>query len=347
MNKSQLQLSACAHQFYPADVFFCVLWGDGEDCISLHPERPIIGEWGISQSLSYDIAETKSVPTILDMVWLSVIEEKTYSVEHSINKAMLATLLDQIPNSIDSLLVGIAPYGRVALWALGKHKSTLLGWYMGNECEVEPRDFYNIDFDVSFSEVCQNYIDNNHAVKINFEKNGLPSHDLFDNYMKRFVYRYQLTFGNWDEGKRTWISYDTEKCELIPELEFIEEILFDGTFDKLHDGELMKYHEAGKPKKLALKWHIKRSDYSAYFWFDDEKMCSIFERFYGAHPNTKTDFIIRIDAEKRKYELALYRYGLKEPQLIPEDVYQLLVFKNKFEDYRSDNYNQERGAWIW
>ena len=63
--------------------------------------------------------------------------------------------------------------------------------------------------------------------------------------------------------------------------------------------------------------------------------------------DTKTDFIIRIDSEKRKYELALFRQGLKEPQIIPEDAYQLLVFKNKFEDYRSDNYNQERGAWIW
>ena len=57
--------------------------------------------------------------------------------------------------------------------------------------------------------------------------------------------------------------------------------------------------------------------------------------------------LVSVNAENKKYELALYRYGLKEPQVIPEDVYQLLVFKNKFEDYRSDNYNQERGAWIW
>ena len=60
-----------------------------------------------------------------------------------------------------------------------------------------------------------------------------------------------------------------------------------------------------------------------------------------------TDFMIRIDSEKNKYELALYRYGLKEPQVISESAYQLLVFKNKFEYYRSENYNQPRGAWIW
>ena len=121
----------------------------------------------------------------------------------------------------------------------------------------------------------------------------------------------------------------------------------DGMCNKNIDIASLRYREAGMPKKLALKWHIKKSDYSAYFWFEDERIREVFDRFYGAHPDTKTDFIIRIDAEKRKYELALYRYGLKEPQVIPEDVYQLLVFKNKFEDYRSENYNQERGAWIW
>lgn len=174
---------------------------------------------------------------------------------------------------------------------------------------------------------------------------------LMNIYTKRlvcqYIYRYLPTYENWDEEKGEWQKYSGG--ELVPtiDFDFIEEILYDGTHDKLHDGGLMKYHQAGKPKKLHIKWHMGKSEYSAYFWFEDERIREVFDRFYGAHPDTKTDFIIRIDAEKRKYELALYRYGLKEPQVIPDDVYQLLVFKNQFEDYRSENYNQERGAWIW
>lgn len=164
--------------------------------------------------------------------------------------------------------------------------------------------------------------------------------------MQQFTYRYLLFWGKWnDDEEIRWQKYKDE--EIQPEFDYIEESLIDGTFDKLHDNGLLKYHNAGKPKKIAIKWHINKSEYTAYFWFDEEKTCLIFERFYGAHPDTNTDFIIRIDAEKKKYELALFRQGLKEPQIIPEDAYQLLVFKNKFEDYRSDNYNQERGAWIW
>lgn len=164
----------------------------------------------------------------------------------------------------------------------------------------------------------------------------------FQNSIKQFMYRHIIYI----ENKKYRDNLD-ENSPVDLNNKYIEEVLFDGTYDKLHDGSLLKYHQAGKPKKLAIKWHIGKSEYSAYFWFEEEPIREVFDKFYGAHPDTKTDFIIRIDAENKKYELALYRYGLKEPQIISQDVYQLLVFKNKFEDYRSDNYNQERGAWIW
>ena len=98
---------------------------------------------------------------------------------------------------------------------------------------------------------------------------------------------------------------------------------------------------------MALQWHVKKSEYTAYLWLDDESICTIYDRFYGAHPDTKADFIVRIDVEKKEFELALYRYGLKEPVVIDESAYQMIVFKNKFEYYRSENYDQPRGAWIW
>lgn len=107
------------------------------------------------------------------------------------------------------------------------------------------------------------------------------------------------------------------------------------------------YCFCGIPQKLIVKFQIGKNGYQFFFWFQLDYIYMTFNRFYGAHPETKTDFIIRIDAEKKKYELALYRQGLKEPVVIPKSAYQLIVFKNKFEDYRSENYNQPRGAWIW
>jgi len=127
---------------------------------------------------------------------------------------------------------------------------------------------------------------------------------------------------------------------------YLRDTQYEDIFNE-YDEELYKYCKKEVPQRLSIKWMYDKKEYNCYIWFEEKLITSIFERFYGAHKDTKTDFIIRIDSEKRKYELALFRQGLKEPQIIPEDAYQLLVFKNKFEDYRSDNYNQERGAWIW
>lgn len=227
-------------------------------------------------------------------------------------------------------------------WIHENRKSFLAAWLCAETIRVDTSDmksYINIDY------LCDSYINDDLHIKENIERIGLPPRNLYNKYMQQFCYRYLPVYErfNADEGK--WQKY--KKDETVPEFEFIEEALFDGTHDKLHDDNLLKCHESGKPKKLAIKWHKKKTEYVAYFWFEDEKIREVFDKFYGAHPDTKTDFIIRIDVENKKYELALYRYGLKEPQVIPEDVYQLLVFKNKFEDYRSENYNQERGAWIW
>lgn len=217
-------------------------------------------------------------------------------------------------------IVGLAPYGDITLWSTDKLKRTIIK---------------RLNAEALLNQQCKN---------INY---NLPPRDLFENYMKQFTYRYQVIFEHWNEDEEKWMKYDEEKDEVIPKFEYIEESLYDGTHDKLHDGGLMKYHDAGKPKKLALKWHIKKSDYSAYFWFEEEEICTIFNKFYGQHPDTKTDFIIHIDPIKKKYELSLYRHGMKEPVIIPETAYQLIVFKSGFENYRSDNYNQPTGAWIW
>lgn len=123
---------------------------------------------------------------------------------------------------------------------------------------------------------------------------------------------------------------------------------FDGTRHHYTNSTIYsKFESRGVPSKLLVQILKKEYSVQSYLWFESSIIYEFFERFYGAHPDTKADFIIRIDAENKKYGLSLYRQGLKEPVVIPESAYQLIVFKNKFEDYRSENYNQPRGAWIW
>ena len=167
---------------------------------------------------------------------------------------------------------------------------------------------------------------------------------VLDHYLLQYCYRYLLVFGCFDEEGRRWV----EDGETLPiKTDSIEELLFDGCHNILNDEKAFRYHEAGRPRKLAVKWHVGKTAFSTYFWFVDEAIKDVFDRFYGPHPDTKTDFMIQIDSKNNKYQLAMYRYGLKEPYVLPKESYELIVFRNKFEAYRSENYSQKTGAWIW
>ena len=346
-----IKISGSAPSLYPTNIYFGLLWYNDDEALEIPVRYPFKGDWGEILSNMILLREEYPMPSTLNMIYLSFVEQKFYGIETDLPKGRLEELWEitdeKTKESLFShIVVGMAPYGGIAVWVRGFNKSILIDWLKGIEIEVEMADFHPVNPDITLQDYCDFYINNDSIVKENLDTNGLPPRNLFDKYMQQFTYRYQPLFEKWDDGEEVeWQKYKED--ELSPEFEYIEESLYDGTHDKLHDGGLMKYHQAGKPKKLRVEWHIGKSEYSAYFWFEDERIREVFDRFYGAHPDTKTDFIIRIDAAKRKYELALYRCGLKEPQVIPEDVYQLLVFKNKFEDYRSDNYNQEHGAWIW
>lgn len=347
MKSFEYSVLGSAHELYITETHFGVVsLKDGtKTCIP--QQYPFCGPWGENVVEIAPIRETMPIPISFEIAYLSIIEEYFYYLSVPINSRVMEDVFEKFSkqSSITPyyIIVGMAPYGRVAFWLGNCQKQKLLGWLTCEPIDIPMQDFLPQQPELPLHDYCMDYINKDLRVKDNLEKNGLPPRHLFDKYMQQFTFRYLQLFEHWNDEE--WRKYDDE--ETIPELDYIEETLFDGTHDKLHDGGLMNYHQAGKPKKLAVKWHIKKSEYTAYFWFEDEEIRSVFDRFYGAHPETKTDFMIRIDSEKKKFELALYRYGLKEPQVISESAYQLIVFKNKFEYFRSENYDQPRGAWIW
>ncbi len=349
MNKFEICISGNASRQYPTDLLFGLLWYSETEAVEIPKKNTYSGDWGSVLSRILPNRDKIPIPYKLNLAYISLVEEKVYEIEEKLPKDKIENLW-LVKNKFGEhlyshIVVGMGPYGKVAIWCNGYNKSVLVNCMQGHFSSIDLKnviyEFKNIHYH------CLNLIDHSFITK-EVEENKLQAYDIFDGYMKQFIYRYLILLEKWQGGSKEvkWEKYKEDE-DKAPEFDYIEESLFDGTHDKLHDEGLLKYHQAGKPKKLAIKWHIGKSEYSAYFWFEEEPIREVFDKFYGAHPDTKTDFIIRIDAENRKYELALYRYGLKEPQVIPENVYQLLVFKNKFEDYRSDNYNQERGAWIW
>lgn len=349
MNKDAYLISGSAPKIYPTESFFGNLMWSEDDGISVPYCRPFADEWGKPVSMHvYDDKEFP-IPSYLDMIWLSLTENKFYSIEEDLPTDRLEQLFQE-KNKVSGeslynyIIVGMAPYGHIAVWTHGDKKAKLVAWMEAEETDVEMEDFCP-STRLSRNEYVDMMLKSVPEAIENLEKNGPPSRDLFDRYMQQFNYRYVVEFGHWDGEKKEWKAYEGD--EVRPEFEYIEEALYDGTHDKLHDGGLMWYHQAGKPKKLALQYHIKKSVYSAYLWFDDFKIRAAFENFYHEYPEAEMDFLFRIDPEKNIYQILFISKEAEQPVPMNEDVYQMIVFKSKFERYRTKNYNQPRGAWIW
>lgn len=321
-------ISGSAFPDYPVELVYGLVYTD-ENVLEIPKACPFSGVWGSPQSpVAVDI-NPDSFPIALEICYLSIIERKFYlaQIEFPDNLFDSGWMQD-----VDQIIFGMAPKGNIAMWVRGERKSILVLTIEAIETEIESADIFPYNPTLSVETFCKQYC------KTKITDSSLS--DIFNSAVKQYNYQFRITAihntnDEHDEHEAHW---------QFGEIEVARE---DGSFNKTQDGQLFKYSMSGLPKMLSFKASKLQTEYKMCLWFDYAELKPIFDRFYGAHPETKTDFIIRIDAENKKYELALYRQGLKEPVVISESAYQLIVFKNKFEDYRSENYNQPRGAWIW
>ncbi|MGN0236882.1 MAG: DUF2931 family protein [Lepagella sp.] len=337
-----LQISGNAQSSYPCDSVYGLLWIDDKKSYAIPKRVPYCGEWGDALTDVIFLDPIEYIPNRLSLLWLSLYEEKYYRIDELLDQSKISSAIGEYSEATH-IVVGMAPFGLCALWVSGPLRSILINCYKGEEFK---EDFSKLDVystGMTLREYCSELASGNNDLlrqKINHPDR---QYNYFRSIMTQYQYRYNIMFGRWDNVEWKELREVTKRPLLIS----ISDRRSDGTYYKIGDNQLSKYHKAGKPTRIELQWQVVRSVYIAYIWIDDELIKEIFERFYGTHLETKVDFMIRVDIDQHKYELALYRYGLKEPQVIPEDIYQVLVFKNKFEYYRSDNYNQRRGAWIW
>lgn len=339
-----LQVSGNAHRLYPADMIFGLLWFDERTTLEIPKLLFYSGEWGEILSHKITLESSVKVPSKLSILWISVVEAKMYYVDAKLPDNKITELLNDKDGIYTHIVVGMGLYGKCAIWIAGQVESTLVCSFDGELIddiafkEINP---YKLNMDLK--SYCQMLIKEMSLPFSNSPKDRLPKQNIFNQYMKQYCYRYLLEFGHFQDGE--WVELTEDDIHPLPDSQ--RDLCIDGTYRLIYDNNLSKFHQSGIPKRIMSRWSYGKNMFDSYFDLIENGIINQFERFYGAHPETKADFIIRIDAENKKYELALYRQGLKEPVIIPESAYQLIVFKNKFEDYRSENYSQPRGAWIW
>jgi len=345
MEKNTYTVSCCAFPQYPIKVLkgvaFC---GKHQRDVYFNSADT----WGGKPHTVVIEVKKHPLPDKLELIWLSILEQECYSLNASID-TLKANQMWQKRNesardetsSFSHIICGIMPEGKVAVWFYSLNKIELLQVLSASKIQLpssqlSPTAIKEI-YDMALAE-------DEHLRSI--AESGIKPYIHYKNWIAQFNYQY-IGLEEFFDGEK-WQRYDVDDL-FFDDLDFdsIQDQRFDGTHDSLRDGGLMKYHDAGCPKRLAIKWHEGRNDLSAYYWFDEQMAPQSFISILMMNADGRSDVLLRIDTRANRYEIAIKGEYLVEPIVFPKESYQLLVFMNGNELYRSENFAQEDGAWEW
>lgn len=331
MTKYPYFVSGNAPVLYPTETFFGNLMWSEDDGISVPYSYPFAAKWGESVSMHIYDEKEFPVPTFLDMIWFSIVENQFYSIEEKLPAERMEELFqqkDEKGNPIyDYIIVGMAPYGKVAVWLSGHQKQTEVAWLKAERVDVEMEDFCP-STDLNREEYAEAVLKNANEAYENFQANGLPERSLYEDYMMRFNYKFVVQFE--DE---------------TAELQGVDVWYYNGEYDTLMTDEYAHYAMRAKPRKLIVHYKIGKAKYNAYIWLVDRRIRNVFINMYGESMDKETELIIDIRKSNKEFHVLQNSSELDEPKELSPESYEMIVFKNKFESYRSENYGKGNGGW--
>ncbi|RGN38150.1 DUF2931 family protein [Bacteroides oleiciplenus] len=318
------------------------------------PSKSIVGNsWGLGQSWHVVGEDYKPLPEAIEIVWLSFTENKFYFVSEWLPKEKLKSLFDEVwinyqgnECRYDALVVGMAPYGMIQIWAAGDARRTEVCCLHGAKVSV-PMSEFRPNAVISQDEYVKK-IQKYPRIMENLKNNGLPDSLLYENYRKRFDYHIvpQIEMENADL-KSIVITY------------------FNGEYDNILWERLEENSCSmqARPRKIDVGWNVGEDGYFARILFDEQAILSLFEKAFGSDYPQRDDFdivelyeqlygegklpkgdlIIHIDSEGKPTGVSIKTN--KEELDISTDKIQVVAFKNDKFLWKSSNYDK-RDWWL-
>ncbi|MBQ3593964.1 MAG: hypothetical protein II981_00935 [Bacteroidales bacterium] len=293
-------------------------------------------EWGVSSNINIDHNSTVKKELQIELVWMSVVDHRIYCC---VTKIDLGLSNINLPNFV--ITAGLSPNGEVVIWLQNEIESKILGILHGVDvtASIDDKIVYRLNLYSNKNErLCtlnQLYTDSRKlfTYAINDSIDIVVPKKLLQNRMQQFYYRYVFQ-GDF-----------LDSAEFIPEKICL--LLFDGTYSKNSNISLTQYHLLGKPNKLSVMWRVGVTEYSVHLWFDEQRVSDVFAFLLYGDIERTADLKFSLNIKRHKLVIELFDVIQKQSFFVPEEAYQFIVFRDGFEEFRSENYNQERGAWNW
>lgn len=292
--------------------------------------------WGQVKNHDIMVSDGYAMPYRLSLRYLTMNDGKLYEINIPLDENRASELWDlQLTNHpkdpFHDYVVGTGPFGIIAIWLRGHTRSVLFDTLHAKETTFnEAEQFY------------YGWIRNNGSFEV-------ISRDELENKMQQLCYRYVALEEYFDDNTGNWIEYeDFDPYYDNLDLDSIEDLCTDGTFNYIRgDENQLIFHKAGKPQRITIRWHAGRTEYMAHFWITEFLVRVVFDSFIQDNSDIKFDILLRLDPDSQTYDLALRNEEKTREITFPRDTYQLIVFKDGVEHYKSPNYHLEKGQWSW
>jgi hypothetical protein len=326
--KFEWLVSGNAPLLFPTELVMGNLLFEDLSKIDIPESIPFATAWGKPVSMHLLPEKYYPAPKYILMAWLSIVEGKFYAVADELPKEQIEALLAEKNEETkkpkyDTLIVGMAPYGNLAIWMSGNGITTQVAWLKGKEATVEMKDFAP-NSKLTLEEYVKQALADSKEASDNFQKNGLPHSLLFEQYMQKFNYRITPKFEN-------------------AQFEGIDIYYYNGELNTLNSGEHTANTMRAKPSKIVLHWSEGKKKYDGYFWTDENKLVETFKSCYGNDTLNEGELVIQVDPSHKKCRFLLQNNNTSVE--IPTEDIQYIIFKNRFEFYRSKNYKKPKEGW--
>ena len=289
-------------------------------------------DWGLPSPMVIKTSKTQPLPVRVEMRWITNIEGKCFELNAPLDQEKAEELWEKQEQNhpedpFQQYIVGIAPYGGVAVWLCNNKRSVLLHWLHANESERTNEE--------------QIFASPNPDMEV--FTNSLLSLEKLESNMRQFKYRF-FPLEEFFDGEKWKLFDNTNVYYNNIDLDTVEVKRHDGTFDYSGCDDMMRYHCQGKPQRITVRWHEDNSSYLAHFWLDDAYIMFFFDSMFNAFPEANADVLLRIDTRANRYEVAMTAEGLPVRTLAYS---QFIVFREGEEICRSEYYSKKDGVWLW
>ena len=328
-NKFEWFATGNAPVLYPTELVTGNFLFDDFSKIPIPESAPFAAQWGEAVSMHILPEKYHPAPKFIIIAWFSIVEGKFYAVMEELPQKQIAAMLAEKNEKTkkpkyDTIIAGMAPHGNLAIWLSGNGITTAVTWLQGKEIPVKMKDFAPKS-KLNQEEYAKRALAECKEAAENLRKNGLPEPALFEQYMQTFNYRI------------------IPKVASNAQFEGIEINYCNGETNTLNSGEHTENILRAKPSKITLHWQDGKKKYDGYFWTDEKKIVETFANCYGNDPQKEGNLTIQVEPSHKQFQLFLQNNDISIE--IPIDDVQYIIFKNKFEFYRSKNYNKPKGGW--